>query len=898
MRPRGPPERLPPPPDTMVAFRTFARLLLLLLLLLVASAFVIHYSLSGLVGASSSRLSSFGASPSSWPDVEDSTLDDSCSCAPDLRRRIDRLRGTKQSVVVELLAKDKERRELQSQVAAFHKEIEDLRAEATRARADLERARLSVGQAQLALEEYSQRNTPDIRPPLSLRATVRDDVKVTLPLLGDSCSTEECFDFARCPLSSGFPIYLYGSDSSRRLFGGEINFLQDPTEACLFVAIVEEDSAVKDAESLLHWLETLSHFNGDGRNHLVIIPKGLSLHVPLRTRAIVAQSHTDVRSFRQDFDITTACVPMLSELETVPAWRNNHHLLPVRRRYLLSFVGSKQDSPMSQTESLVISIIHEIKPDKTDDDAYVDVSCIKDPSVSLPEGSDWALCGHLESRADILRSSTFALIFAPDRPLLSTGTFQRRLTEALKCGAIPVVLGAAYPHLTLPFSEVLDWKSALVSLPYARVTELHFVLRSFTDADLFSMKRQGSLIWQSYFSSTALMLKTVLHTLRERLQLPPLPFADSPSPSVFEDDKPPKTKPPNEPIEPEEQLGPLEQPRPSLAFRRNFSSVMLGGDRRARWNSLFNPFYLSPFTPFESELPSDAKFLGSPYGFRPVAGGSGGAGLEFSQVIGGNRPTEQFTIVMLTYERDLVLLDALSRLDGLPYLNKVVVVWNSPLPPSPDLEWPEISVPIRVVQPGRNSLNNRFLPFDAIETEAVLSIDDDSFLRHDEIVFAFRVWRENRDRLVGFPGRFHAWDLDHSAWLYNSNHSCELSMVLTGAAFFHKYYSYVYTHLLPKEVHQRVDEYMNCEDLAMNYLISHLTRKPPIKVTTKWTFRCPECPVSLTEDEHHFDERHKCMNFLAEVFGYMPLLYTQFRADSVLFKTKIPPTKQKCFRYI
>jgi hypothetical protein len=48
------------------------------------------------------------------------------------------------------------------------------------------------------------------------------------------------------------------------------------------------------------------------------------------------------------------------------------------------------------------------------------------------------------------------------------------------------------------------------------------------------------------------------------------------------------------------------------------------------------------------------------------------------------------------------------------------------------------------------------------------------------------VWREARDRIVGFPGRFHAWDLNHQSWLYNSNYSCELSMVLTGAAFFHK----------------------------------------------------------------------------------------------------------------
>ena len=49
------------------------------------------------------------------------------------------------------------------------------------------------------------------------------------------------------------------------------------------------------------------------------------------------------------------------------------------------------------------------------------------------------------------------------------------------------------------------------------------------------------------------------------------------------------------------------------------------------------------------------------------------------------------------------------------------------------------------------------------------------------------VWRENKDRIVGFPGRFHAWDARHPGkWNYNANYSCEMSMVLTGAAFFHK----------------------------------------------------------------------------------------------------------------
>lgn len=44
----------------------------------------------------------------------------------------------------------------------------------------------------------------------------------------------------------------------------------------------------------------------------------------------------------------------------------------------------------------------------------------------------------------------------------------------------------------------------------------------------------------------------------------------------------------------------------------------------------------------------------------------------------------------------------------------------------------------QVVRTEKNSLNNRFLPWDEIDTEAILSIDDDAHLRHDEIMFGFR----------------------------------------------------------------------------------------------------------------------------------------------------------------
>ena len=45
---------------------------------------------------------------------------------------------------------------------------------------------------------------------------------------------------------------------------------------------------------------------------------------------------------------------------------------------------------------------------------------------------------------------------------------------------------------------------------------------------------------------------------------------------------------------------------------------------------------------------------------------------------------------------------------------------------------------VKVIRAGKNSLNNRFIPYDAVKTEAILSMDDDIYLRHDEIELAFR----------------------------------------------------------------------------------------------------------------------------------------------------------------
>lgn len=63
---------------------------------------------------------------------------------------------------------------------------------------------------------------------------------------------------------------------------------------------------------------------------------------------------------------------------------------------------------------------------------------------------DWSMCGTEASRQALLRQSTFVLLLAPaNSSLTTTATFQARLWEALRDGAIPVLLGG--DSMQLPF---------------------------------------------------------------------------------------------------------------------------------------------------------------------------------------------------------------------------------------------------------------------------------------------------------------------------------------------------------------------------------------------------------------------------------------------------------------
>ncbi|XP_062818218.1 exostosin-like 1 [Anolis carolinensis] len=268
----------------------------------------------------------------------------------------------------------------------------------------------------------------------------------------------------------------------------------------------------------------------------------------------------------------------------------------------------------------------------------------------------------------------------------------------------------------------------------------------------------------------------------------------------------------------------------------------------------------------------------------------------------GSSPSGKFTAfiravspVVSLSQPILKLIQAVSRSQ---YCAQILVLWSCEKPPPQSSKWPQTPVPLRVIHSSSNKVSDRFLPYPAIETDAVLSLDEHTSLSTNEVDFAFVVWRSFPERIVGFPMRSHFWDAGKSQWSYTSKWTNEFSMVLTAAAFYHRYYHSLFTHFLPARLRGLIDQIANCEDILMNFLVSAATKRPPIKVTQKKQHR--ESPASQmlksappSNGNLQFSQRQDCVNQFVSWFGYMPLVHSQFRLDPVLFKDQVSVLRKK-----
>ncbi|NWU59616.1 EXT1C protein, partial [Dromas ardeola] len=266
----------------------------------------------------------------------------------------------------------------------------------------------------------------------------------------------------------------------------------------------------------------------------------------------------------------------------------------------------------------------------------------------------------------------------------------------------------------------------------------------------------------------------------------------------------------------------------------------------------------------------------------------------------GSSPSEKFTAFIQAVSPAGSLSQPILRLiqavSGSQYCTQILVLWSCEKPPPPSGKWPQTTVPLTVIQ-GRGKLSDRFFPYTAIQTDAVLSLDEHTSLSTSEVDFAFGVWRSFPERIVGFPTRSHFWDPEQRRWGYTSKWTNEISIVLTTAAFYHRYYHSLFTEFLPAGLRELVDGLANCEDILMNVLVAAVTKLPPIKVTQrkqhKETVPQQVKGTAGTAGGRRFSQQQDCLNQLADWFGYMPLVSSQLRLDPVLFKDQVSVLRKK-----
>ncbi|XP_014663306.1 PREDICTED: exostosin-1a-like [Priapulus caudatus] len=262
-------------------------------------------------------------------------------------------------------------------------------------------------------------------------------------------------------------------------------------------------------------------------------------------------------------------------------------------------------------------------------------------------------------------------------------------------------------------------------------------------------------------------------------------------------------------------------------------------------------------------------------------------------------PSSAFTAVIYATSPIVTASSAIYKLMknvvSSQHVDKVVVIWVSDKSPPLKNKWPSTSVPIIVIKPQNKTINSRFYPHVAIQTDAVLGLDEDVLLTTSEVNFAFSVWKSFPERIVGYAARNHYWDDYNNRWGYTSKMTNDYSMVLTGAAFYHRYYPYLFTHHLTPELHSFVGNLSNCEDILMNFLVSHVTKLPPIKLSQRRQYReAPAADGRATWSElRRFAERQTCFNTFADAFGGVPLARSGTRFDPVLFRDPVANFRKK-----
>lgn len=239
-----------------------------------------------------------------------------------------------------------------------------------------------------------------------------------------------------------------------------------------------------------------------------------------------------------------------------------------------------------------------------------------------------------------------------------------------------------------------------------------------------------------------------------------------------------------------------------------------------------------------------------------------------------------------TFRRNDMLKAFVEHFTTCPNVHAIQIVWSDQDNAPPPLSFFKISphsrVPVLFEKQPTDSLNNRFRAILPVETPAVLSVDDDLVISCKDLDFAHKVWQASPQSLVGFTPRLATWDKEQRGYHYQSSWKVVwwhglYNIVLTKCCFMHRDFLGAYFSSLSREMLSYVDEHRNCEDLAMQFVVSNATGGvPPVWVQARFQDRGTHSGISQGKD--HERERSQCVTRLVKEFGRLPLTVTSHKA--------------------
>lgn len=249
--------------------------------------------------------------------------------------------------------------------------------------------------------------------------------------------------------------------------------------------------------------------------------------------------------------------------------------------------------------------------------------------------------------------------------------------------------------------------------------------------------------------------------------------------------------------------------------------------------------------------------------------------------------TSQYTIRINTWQRNEQLLLSIDHHAKCEGVKEIQIIWCDSNSEPPNEVVHHKSGKIKIEKHAINSLNERFKVMLDAPTLGILSLDDDVMRPCVALDAAFVRWTRHPERMVGFDVRSHVVDYNNneekngkegknnkSHWKYGYMSTTEASkrysISLPRASFIHRDYLDLYTMALPRPIYTYVAQNLECEDIAMSFLVSSLTQGKSPMVADYWAVKSMVKLYSakkISGGSGHKSTRDNCVNDFAELLG-------------------------------